>query len=222
MGTYKITRSPDVADFRHGDLRLLSRSNSSQYAEAIPNRSAYQTKQIKIFSMLRHTSLNPTYCMKTSQYLSVIMFVSGIWSLLDVESSALGFSLKLPAARPTVVRALPQPTKTLAQIATVQTSFDGNKDLRLQEVVVTRNSSDKSLLTVTGTIENRSEQVHYVYYIVAKFVAKDVSIKQSIIPINIDIKPGKSQPFTHEISADSISSIVPETVKSIVVKYEYR
>ena len=84
------------------------------------------------------------------------------------------------------------------------------------------NSSDKSLLTVTGLINNRSEQAHYVYYIVAKFVAKDISIKQAIIPIDIDIEPGKSKPFTHEISIGNIKSIVPETVKPMVVKYEYR
>ena len=87
---------------------------------------------------------------------------------------------------------------------------------------MTRNSSDKSLLTVTGTIANRGEQVHYVYYIVAKFIAKDISIKQAISPIKIDIEPGKSQSFAHEISTDSIQSITPGAVKTSIVKYEYR
>jgi hypothetical protein len=173
--------------------------------------------------MLRHTSLNPMHCLKTSQYLSVIMFVSGIWSLLNVQSSALGFSLKLPVVNSNLIRSPLQHSQLLAQTsASSQTSVDVNQDLRLQNTVVTRNSSDKSLLTITGRIENRSEQTHYVYYIVAKFVSKDISIKQAIIPIDIDIEPGKSKPFTHEISADSIHSISPETVKPIVVKYEYR
>ncbi len=96
-----------------------------------------------------------------------------------------------------------------------------NKDLRLQDITVTRNSSDKSLLTVTGSIDNRSDRTHYVYYVVAKFISRDVSIKQAIIPVNINIEPGKSKPFTHEISTD-IDSIVPETVKALVLKYEYR
>ena len=102
-----------------------------------------------------------------------------------------------------------------------KTSPDVSKDLRLQEVVVTRNSSDKSLLTVTGTIDNRSEQARYVYYIVAKFITKDVSIKQAIIPINTNIEPGKSKPFTYEISIGS-TSLAPADVKPMVVKYEYR
>ena len=161
--------------------------------------------------------------MKTSQYLSVIMFVSGIWSLLDVESSARSLSLELPVTKSSLVRSSPRSVSVLAQnLTSTQTSFDVNKDLRLQEIVVTRNSSDSSLLTITGTINNRSEQTHYVYYIVAKFIAKDISIKQAIIPIDIDIEPGKSTPFTHEISIGNIKSIVPETVKPMVVKYEYR
>jgi hypothetical protein len=173
--------------------------------------------------MLGHTSFNASYCMKISQYLSVIMSICGIWSLLDVRSSAHSFSLGLPVTRSSLVRSSPRSTAVLAQnLANSQTSFDVNKDLRLQEIVVTRNSSDRSLLTVTGMINNQSEQAHYVYYIVAKFVSKDVSIKQAIIPINIDIEPGKSKPFTHEISTDSINSIVPASVKPMVVKYEYR
>jgi hypothetical protein len=161
--------------------------------------------------------------MKTSQYLSVIMFVSGIWSLLDVQSSARCSILESPVAQASLIQSARQSHPVLAQnLATTQTDGDVNKDLRLQEVVVTRNSSDKSLLTVTGTINNRSEQTHYVYYIVARFVSKDISIKQAIIPIDIDIAPGKSKPFTHEISIDSTSPILPESVKPMVVKYEYR
>ncbi|WP_309741943.1 MULTISPECIES: hypothetical protein [unclassified Chamaesiphon] len=156
--------------------------------------------------------------MKTSQYLSVIMFVSGIWSLLDIQSSAQGFSLKLPLAH----SARPSAPVLAQNSAPTQTGVEVSKDLRLKEISVTRNSSDKSLLTVTGTIDNRSEQTHYVYYIVAKFISKDISIKQAIIPIDIDIAPGKSKPFTHEISIDNTSSISPENVKPMVVKYEYR
>jgi hypothetical protein len=161
--------------------------------------------------------------MKIGQYLSVIMFVSGIWSLLDVQSSARGFSLKLPKIKPALIQSSHLATPLLAQsLAGTQSGFDINKDLRLKEISVTRNSSDKSLLTVTGKIDNRSEQAHYVYYIVAKFVSKDVSIKQAIIPIDIAIEPGQSQQFTHEISIGSATAIVPETVKPTIVKYEYR
>ena len=161
--------------------------------------------------------------MKTSQYLSVIMFVSGIWSLLNVQSSARGFSLKLPATQSALVRSSRPSASVLAQnLAATQTDVEVSKDLRLKEISVTRNSSDKSLLTVTGTIDNRGEQTHYVYYIVAKFISKDISIKQAIIPIDIDIAPGKSKLFTHEISIDSTNPILPESVKPMVVKYEYR
>jgi hypothetical protein len=174
--------------------------------------------------MLRHTSPNIIRCMKISQYLSVIIVVSGIWNLLDVQSSARSSTLVLPTVKAAPLRrSVPSQPQILARdSASAATNFEIDKNLRLQEIVVTRNSSDSSLLTVSGTIENRSEQAHYVYYIVAKFVAKDVSIKQAIIPINIDIEPGKSQSFAHEISTDSINSITPDKVKTSIVKYEYR
>jgi hypothetical protein len=174
--------------------------------------------------MLRHTAPNTTYCMKTSKYLSVIMSVSALWILADIRSSTPVWSLNLPSIETNLVGSPDRTqTKVLAQtLPSTTTSIDSKKDLRLQEITVTRNPSDKSLLTVTGSISNRGEQSHYVYYIVARFVAKDISIKQAIIPLNIDIEPGKSQPFTHEISTDSTNAIAPETVKPVVVKYEYR
>lgn len=92
----------------------------------------------------------------------------------------------------------------------------------VKNMTITRSSSDKSLLNVEGQINNQSGQSHYVYYIVAKFVSKDTSIKQAIIPVNMTIEPGKSTPFTHEISTESLNSISPESVKPVVVKYEYR
>jgi hypothetical protein len=169
--------------------------------------------------MLRHTSINLTSGMKASRYLSVVLVVSALWNLLDVQSPAQSSSLNLLQGHPTSAKSShPQPQLLAQNLA----SSDVNKDLRLKDITVTRNSSDKSLLTVTGLISNRSDQTHYVYYIVAKFISKDISIKQTIIPVNIDIEPGKSKPFTHEISADSINSIVPETLKPVVVKYEYR
>ncbi len=140
--------------------------------------------------------------------------------LLDAQSPAKGFNL-LPAINSVAVSADRHP-QILAQNSTgTINNSEVNKDLRLQDITVTRNSSDKSLLTVTGSINNRSDRSHYVYYVVAKFISRDVSIKQAIIPLNIDIEPGKSKPFTHEISTD-IGSIVPETVKPLVLKYEYR
>jgi hypothetical protein len=161
--------------------------------------------------------------MKASRYLAVMMLVSAIWNLLDVQSSAQSSSLGLPVAKPILVASLHRQPQLLAQnTAGTSVNSDINEDLMSQDITVTRNSSDKSLLTVTGLINNRSEQAHYVYYIVAKFISNDISIKQAIIPVNIDIEPGKSQSFTHEISTDSINSIIPETVKPLVVKYEYR
>jgi hypothetical protein len=199
------------------------RLKSSQYAEAVDDAFDRQSKQIKIISMLRHTSLNTTYCMKIGRYLSVIMSIGAIWCVLDVRSSARGFSLEHSTVSARSIATTQQLPKLLAQTpAPTPIDLESDKDLRLQYINVTRNSSDKSLLTVSGSINNRSEQTHYIYYIVAKFVSKDVSIKQAIIPLNIDIEPGKSKSFSHEISAQSIDSISPETVKPVVVKYEYR
>ncbi len=174
--------------------------------------------------MLRHTSLNTLRCSKISQYLSAIVVVSGIWNLLNLQYSGRSFTLALPAVNAAPLsRSLQSSTQLSARdSASAATNYEIDKNLSLQEITVTRNTSDKSLLTVSGTIANRGEQVRYVYYIVAKFIAKDISIKQAIIPINIDIEPGKSQAFAHEISTDSIQSIAPETVKTSIVKYEYR
>lgn len=101
-------------------------------------------------------------------------------------------------------------------------SSSPSKDLRLREIGIIRDSSDKSISIVTGSIDNRSDRPHYVYYLVAKFISKDASVKQTIVPINSKIEPGESVKFNHEISTESISSTAPETVKPIVVKYEYK
>jgi hypothetical protein len=173
--------------------------------------------------MYGHTHLNIAHYMKTSRFLSVLMAIGAIWNLLNAQSSAQSFSLESFASPPSSAHSLPRHRSVLTQNPTgITTNFDISKDLQLQDISVTRNSSDKSLLTVTGLINNHSDQSHYVYYIVAKFISKDVSIKQVIIPVNIDIEPGKSKPFTHEISTDSNNSIAPATVKPVVVKYEYR
>jgi hypothetical protein len=164
--------------------------------------------------------------MKTSKYLPVIMFISAIWILLDVQSPAQGFSLELPFVNRTQAKSTHQPARILTQ--NLVGSSDSpeinkvNKDLRLQDIKITRDSEDKSLITIAGSINNRSEQPHYVYYIVARFISNDTSIKQTIIPLNIDIEPGQSKLFTHEISTNGSNSILLETVKPVVVKYEYR
>jgi hypothetical protein len=161
--------------------------------------------------------------MKIGQYLSVIMSIGAIWSLLDVRSSARGLSLEHTPIKTGHISNQQRSPQLLAQNSVPnQIDLESDKDLRLQYINVTRNSSDKSLLTVSGSINNRSDRIHYVYYIVAKFVSKDISIKQAIIPVNIDIEPGKSKSFSHEISTQSADSLVPETVKPVVVKYEYR
>ena len=158
--------------------------------------------------------------MNVSKYLSAVMFVSAIWSLLDGQSPVRGLSL-LQVAKPTLVDSAARSPR-MAQNTGISSNADVNKDFRLQDITVTRSSSDKSLLTVTGSINNRSDRSHYVYYVVTKFIANDISIKQAIVPINIDIAPGKSQPFTYEILADSLDSIVPSSIKPMVIKYEYR
>ncbi|MCY7335170.1 MAG: hypothetical protein LH613_02980 [Chamaesiphon sp.] len=158
--------------------------------------------------------------MNVSKYLAAVMFVSAIWSLLDAQSPAQGFSL-LQVVKPPLVKSAARSPR-MAQNTGISSNADVNKDLRLHDITVTRSSSDKSLLTVTGSINNRSDRSHYVYYVVTKFIANDISIKQAIVPVNIDIEPGKSQPFTYEILADSLDSIVPASIKPMVVKYEYR
>jgi hypothetical protein len=171
--------------------------------------------------------------MKISNHLAVIMFISAIWILLDVKSPAQGLKLESALAKPTVVSnprqhsvktAQSQPTNQLRTQNSESTSptADINKDLMLKNITITQDSEDKSLLTVKGFINNRSDKSHYVYYIVAKFIANDTAIKQTIIPVNIELNAGASQAFTHEISTDSVNVVSPETIKPLVVKYEYR
>jgi hypothetical protein len=191
---------------------------SSQYAE--PKFSVRSSEQIKMIDITRQKFPHTSHCMKISQYLSVIIVGSAIWSCLSVKSSAQGFNLKLPGMSPSPV-VLAQQSGNIAQNDGAGNS-NPNKDLRLREIGITRDSSDKSLLVVKGSIDNRSDRPHYVYYIVAKFISKDSSIKQAIIPVNSKIEPGESAKFNHEISTESINSLAPETVKPVVVKYEYR
>ena len=161
--------------------------------------------------------------MKLSKYWAVLMSIGAIWILLAPLPPAQGVNLELPTLNMSLARSIHPRARSLAQNLEGSSASSGvNKDFRLQDITITRNNSDKSLLTVAGLINNRSDRSHYVYYIVAKFISKDTSIKQTIIPVNIDIEPGKSQSFTHEISTDTINSIAPETVKPVVVKYEYR
>jgi hypothetical protein len=176
-----------------------------------------------MIGMPRYTSLNTTYCMKTSKYLSAIVSICAIWILLDITAPTPVFSFELPVVKLNSGRLVSRHARSIAQTSKVSpATTEIDKDLSLQGISITRNTSDKSLLTFTGSINNRSEQAHYVYYIVAKFVANDTSIKQAIIPVNVDIEPGQSKPFTHEISTDKIDSISLDTLKPVVVKYEYR
>ena len=161
-----------------------------------------------------------THCMNISKYLAKVMFVSAIWSLLDAQSPAQGFSL-LQVVKPTLGESAARSPR-MAQNTCISSNADVHKDLRLQDITVTRSSSDRSLLTVTGSIHNRSDRSHYVYYVVTKFIANNISIEQAIVPVNIDIAPGQSQPFTYEILADRLDSIVPGSIKPMVVKDEYR
>jgi hypothetical protein len=163
------------------------------------------------------------------------MSICAIWSLLAVQSPAQDVRIDFSVAKHPPVKATSQQIgvayssgkrqqpRVLAQnIDSPSTNIEINKDLRLQGITITQDSADKSLLTVKGFINNRSERAHYIYYIVAKFIANDTAIKQTVIPVNIDIEPGQSKPFIHEISTDSVNSIAPATVKPLIVKYEYR
>jgi hypothetical protein len=175
-----------------------------------------------MIGMYGHKSRHTSHCMKIGKYLSLIIFGSAIWSCLSVRSSAQGFNFKLPGMS-SVPLVLAQQNPTIAQNSTDGSATSSpSKDLRLREIGITRDLSDKSLLIVKGSIDNRSDRPHYVYYIVAKFISKDASIKQAIIPVNSKIEPGASARFNHEISTESINSVAPETVKPVVVKYEYR
>jgi hypothetical protein len=179
--------------------------------------------------MPRQTSLNTTHWVKTSKYLSVMMSICAIWSLLVVKSPAQDVKIDRPVkakSQQVGVAAAPvkrQQHRVLAQnFDSSSTNIDINKDLRLQGITITQDSADKSLLTVKGFINNRGERAHYVYYIVAKFIANETAIKQTVIPVNIDLEPGQSKPFIHEISTDSVNPVVPANIKPLVVKYEYR
>ncbi len=175
-----------------------------------------------MIGITRQRSSRTAHCMNISKYLSVIIFGSAIWSCLAVKSPAQGFNLRLPGIN-AAPATLAQRNSTLAQTVEEGTgSSKPNKDLRLREIGISRDSSDKSLLVVKGSIDNLSDRTRYVYYIVTKFVAKDSSIKQAIIQIDSKIEPGESAKFEREISTESIKSLSPETVKPVVVKYEYR
>ncbi len=155
--------------------------------------------------------------MNIRKYLSVIIFASTLWTSIDFKSPAQAFDLVNFAQ--TQLRKI----HTLSQNPAVErVDSDTSKDLMVKNMTITRNSSDKSLLNLEGQINNQSGQSHYVYYIVAKFISKDTSIKQAIIPVNSTIAPGESTLFTHEISTESLNSIAPEAVKPVIVKYEYR
>ena len=163
------------------------------------------------------------------------MSVWAIWSLLAVESLAQDIKPELSMAKRAPVKIAAQqvglassPVKRQQDRVLAQNSDSTSpnneidKDLQLQGITITQDSEDKSLLTVKGFINNHSEQSHYVYYIVAKFIANDTAIKQTVIPVNIELEPGQSKAFVHEISTDGVKSLVPAMVKSLVVKYEYR
>jgi hypothetical protein len=159
--------------------------------------------------------------MNIRKYLSVMMFTGAVWSGAGFSSPAHGFDLRFPLVD--FAHAQWHKVNPLAQNPAVdRVTPDPAKDFTVKNMTITRSSSDKSLLNVEGEINNQSGQSHYVYYIVAKFISKDTSIKQAIIPVNITIAPGQSTSFTHEISTESLNSLSPESVKPIVVKYEYR
>jgi hypothetical protein len=90
------------------------------------------------------------------------------------------------------------------------------------KISIVPDPTDKSLLKVKGSITNRGEQSHYVYYIVAKLVSGDTPVKQTIIPVNSTIERGETLPFTHEISTESLGPLSIKNIKPIIIKSEYR
>ena len=160
-------------------------------------------------------------CMNIHKYLSVMLFTSTLWGTTVVGSSAQSHEMHFPLVN--FAHAQWHKIKTIAQNPeTDSPSSTRDQDLTVKNIAITRNSSDKSLLNIKGQIQNQSGQTHYVYYIVAKFVSRSASIEQAIIPVNTTIEPGQSTVFTHEISTERLNSTNPESVKPIVVKYEYR
>ena len=159
--------------------------------------------------------------MNIRKHLSIVLFSSTFWGSTVFGSAAQSHELHLPLIH--FAHAQWHKALTIAQNPEADGSnADRNKDLMVKSIAITRNRSDKSLLNIEGQIKNQSGQSHYVYYIVAKFVSRDAAIEQAIIPVNSTIAPGQSTPFTHEISTERLNSISPESVKPIVVKYEYR
>lgn len=159
--------------------------------------------------------------MKPSKCLSAMICVSTIWSWLAIESIAQ-VSIKLPGINPSAANSEQRTSPPANHQEDGSGSAEPTPDLKLSAIGITRDRSDKSLFTVTGEISNRSDRSHYVYYIVAKLISKETSIKQTIIPINSQLEPGESARFNHEISTDNIKSNNLNTVTPVIVKYEYR
>jgi len=67
--------------------------------------------------------------MNISKYLAKVMFVSAIWSLLDAQSPAQGFSL-LQVVKPTLGESAAR-SPQMAQNTCISSNADVNKDLRL-------------------------------------------------------------------------------------------
>lgn len=159
--------------------------------------------------------------MNIRKYLPVVLFNSTLWGSAVFGSVAQSHEINVPLID--FAHAQWHKVQLIAQNPEADGSnSDRNKDLMVKSIAITRNSSDKSLLNIQGQIKNQSGQARYVYYIVAKFVSKDALIEQAIIPVNSTIEPGQSTPFTHEISTERLNSNSPESIKPIVVKYEYR
>ncbi len=159
--------------------------------------------------------------MNIRKYLPVLLFTSTFWGSSVFGSAAKSHEIHLPLVH--FAHGQWHKTQTIAQNPEADgTNANRNKDLMVKSIAITRSTSDKSLLNIEGQIKNQSGQAHYVYYIVAKFVSRNMTIEQAIIPVNSTIEPGQSTLFTHEISTERLNSNSPESVKPVVVKYEYR
>lgn len=186
----------------------------------VKHSSLPNTIVIVIFHLYR-----ARYGINMSKYLPIIIYttiatIAG--TLLDGKSIAQTVNCLKSLDNCHLVGQSSQPKLLLAQDTEPKNSTSNPKRDLENKISISADREDKSLLEVRASITNRGEQPHYVYYIVAKFVAGETPIKQTIIPVNTTIKPGETTNVTHEILKESFSPMAIKNIKPVVIKSEYR
>jgi hypothetical protein len=108
----------------------------------------------------------------------------------------------------------------LGPIVVAQT-LPAASDIKI-DIAIEPNKSDNSLVNIEGKINNRGNRSRYIYYIVAKAFVGETAIKQTIVPVNVEIAPGETKAFKHPISKESLKQHSLQQVEPVVVKYESR